>query len=318
MTKETAPFRSAILQSGQISYRIAPRPSGRLAWNALTAALNCTSPTNNLTCVRAASATLIKSIIEQRSLAFNPFADNVTYPANAAANRQAGKFAAVPILAGTNAQEGRVFQYGQTNLTAFLANTFGATTPQITPTIQANFPVGTTAGTNTPYDVISAIYTLAAFQCGAGLMMNETAAQGVPTWRYFYDAEFPNWSPLNGTLGIYHSSEIALAFGTYPGGPVNPVTSAPSGLIPTNLAPTAQEAALSSFMNAAWANFAKNPTAGPGWNKLGTFGGQDVGVLGASGSSGVTVVTEDAIGDEQCAQFLPAFRYTQGPVYGLA
>ena len=271
-----------------------------------------------MTCVRAAPATLIKSIIEQRSLAFNPYPDNVTYPTNGAANRQARQFAAVPILAGTDAQEGRVFQYGQTNLTAYLVNNFGATTPQIIPTVQANFPIGTTIGTNTSYDVISAIHTLAAFQCGAGLFMNETAAQGVPTWRYFYDAQFPNTSPLNGTLGIYHSSEIVIAFGTYSGGPVNPVTSAPSGLLPTNLQPTAQQAALSSYMNTAWATFAKNPYAGPGWNRLGTFAGQDVGVLGTAGSSGVTVRTANDIGDAKCQQFLPAFRFTQGPVYGLA
>ena len=92
-----------------------------------------------------------------------------------------------------------------------------------------------------------------------------------------------------GGAGVYHSAEILQVFQSYPGGPISNVTAAPLGLQPTNIGPTAQQAALSSYMNAAWAAFAKNPQGGPGWNKLGTFNGVDVGVLGANGSSGVTV-----------------------------
>lgn len=206
-------------------------------------------------------------------LAFNPYQNIVTYPANGAANPQAGNLAAEPILAGKDAQEGRVFQYGQTNLTAFLAVSFGATTPQIIPAIQANFPVGTTPGINTSYEAISAIYTLAAFQWRRPLHERKLLTQGVPTWRYFYNAQFPKLvttRPWDFTTLRRFPLRLARSQGV----PVNPVTLAPTGLIPTNLQPIAQEAALSSFMNAAGANFAKNPTAGPGWDKLGTYGGQ--------------------------------------------
>ena len=234
-------------------------------------------------------------------------------------------------MGGTNAQEGRVFEYGQTNLTKFLNSQFGVTVPNLVPIIEAAFPVGSTVGVNDSYDIISATDTLFNFQCGQALWANETAAQGVPVWRYFFDAAFPNWSPLSGLLGIYHSSELPLVFGSqsastplllhlliktaYPGGPVVPLTSGPSGLIPTNLPPTAQQEALSSFMNGAWAKFAKNPMAGPGWNALGTFGGVDIGALGSNGSSGVTVISE-AI-DTQCPIFFPAFRAVTGDYYGL-
>jgi carboxylesterase type B len=62
-------------------------------------------------------------------------------------------------------------------------------------------------------------------------------------------------------LGVYHSSEIPLVFGTYP-----------------RVNDTKEEIQLSRFMQHAWACFAKNPTAGPGWKLypnigvLGTFG----------------------------------------------
>ena len=58
---------------------------------------------------------------------------------------------------------------------------------------------------------------------------------------------------------------------------------------------TAQEVALSQFMQSAWADFATNPVNGPGWNEVGTFGGDDFGVLGMDGSSGVTVLPRSEV-----------------------
>ena len=69
-------------------------------------------------------------------------------------------------------------------------------------------------------------------------------------------------------------------------------------------------------MNTAWATFAKNPMAGPGWNALGTFGDQNLGILGGDGSSGVTVVNQTSV-DAQCQLLLPAFQAIDGNVFGL-
>lgn len=78
------------------------------AWNTLSAALDCPgSYESDLACVRAANATLIQQIIDQQSLVFNPVADNVTYMAYPAQQRLNGDIAFVPVMGGTNAQEGR-------------------------------------------------------------------------------------------------------------------------------------------------------------------------------------------------------------------
>lgn len=76
---------------------------------------------------------------------------------------------------------------------------------------------------------------------------------------------------------------------------------------------TAQQEALSKYMRGAWAHFAKNPIAGPGWNAVGTggkfLGGApdlDVGVLGANGSAGVTVIRESDV-DYRCPLFYPLY-----------
>lgn len=102
------PFRGAILQSGQYSYRVSRTPPNPRAWDQLSAALGC--PGNygsNLTCLRAANATEIQNTIEQQILTFNPIPDNVTLVSSPALRRLSGNIAYVPTMSGTTAQEGR-------------------------------------------------------------------------------------------------------------------------------------------------------------------------------------------------------------------
>lgn len=192
--------------------------------------------------------------------------------------------------------------------------------PEIIPAILEAYPTGNissqVAGGNSQYDRISEVATLLAFQCGMALLANQTTHSDIPVWRYYYNATFPNISPLSGELGVYHSSEISLVWGTYPGGPVFATPASAQGLLPQNLPATAQQAALSQYMNAAWANFAKDPHAGPGWNALGTFNYTDLAVLGANGSSGATLISRQEV-DAQCHLLLPVFKTLSGPAYGL-
>ncbi|KAH7396267.1 Alpha/Beta hydrolase protein, partial [Pyrenochaeta sp. MPI-SDFR-AT-0127] len=246
------PFRAAILQSGQYSYRAAPTTSSIPAWNNLTAELSCPGTySSNLTCVRAANATTIQNIINVNSLVFSPIADNITLVSNPAARRLSGNISHIPVLGGTNAQEGRIFMIGQSNVTAYLQATFGAVASALIPTIEAAYPIGKN-GLNNGYDVISQIFTDIAFQCPQALWANATASIGIPTWRYYFNASFTNTQGFSG-LGAYHASEIPLVFRTYRAANT-----------------TTQEFALAQFMQGAWARFAKNPLAGPGWNEIGT------------------------------------------------
>ncbi|KAL9068184.1 MAG: hypothetical protein Q9157_006574 [Trypethelium eluteriae] len=300
----TPPFRGAILESGQISYRAAPEAPSTPSWDTLAAMLNCTG-TSNLTCIRAAPATTIKNIIEMQELVFNPVADNVTLVSNPAQMRLSGNIVNIPVLSGTNAQEGRVFEVGQTNVTQYVQTTFGAI-PGLPEQIEAAYPIGQN-GLNSDYDVISQIFTEVEFQCSDALFANATASVGIPSWRYYYNASFPDAQPYN-FLGVYHSSEIPQVFGSYL--LTNPI-----------LGPTVQEYALSSFMNGAWAKFAKDPVGGPGWNAIGTGGSfwlgasdQDLGVLGNQGNtngSGVTVIQESTV-DYRCDLYKPLYEAVSG------
>ena len=130
-------------------------------------------------------------------------------------NRKDGndKFARVPLLIGSNANEGSFY------------NIF-------TPAAEAN-------------------YTDIVFQCPAQLVAEETSAKNDgATWRYYFNAVFQNNKPFNNS-GAFHSSEIAEVFGTY-----------------KQDGASQRQKDISKAMMKAWADFAKNPTQGPGWNAI--------------------------------------------------
>lgn len=318
------PYRAAILQSGQYTYRsVAPTPT-LPTWNVLTAALSCPGNyANNLTCVRAANATTIKQIIEVNILTFGPTLDNVTLVSDPGARRVSGNIANTPVLGGTNAQEGRIFTYSQNNLTAYLQAAFGGTQfASLIPTIIAAYPKNRLNLRN-DYDIIAQIYTEFSFQCPQALWANATAAIGIPTWRYYFNASFVNTQGVP-NLGAYHGSEIQLIFGTY--------------RLPNT---TTQEYALGRSLQSTWARFAKNPYAGPGWNALGTGGAGQIltgtndlitggllidsnttvvrgdwnlgvfGDIGAAKSAGVTVLPQSQF-DSRCALFRPLYEAVVG------
>ena len=260
-TDTKPPFRAAILQSGQVSYGLIhdlyTKTDSTPAWNNMSKLLGCPGKySSDLACIRAASAQDIKKTIETNVLTFYPTADNVTLVSDGAARRMAGNVAEVPILMGTNAEEGRVFVVGQSNTTEFIETSFGAAaTPKLVKAIEDAYAIGT-GNLETPYDQIAQIYTELLFQCPQGLYVNESAKFGVPVWRYYFNSTFSNTQGFPG-LGAYHSSEIPIVFSTYPSENV-----------------TTQEFALSTAMRGAWVRFAKNPIGGPGWNavKTGTEG----------------------------------------------
>ena len=286
------PFRAAIVQSGQISFRASPPPVPYRSWYTLAAALNCTGP-SNLTCVRAAEATTIKDIIERQALSFNPIADNVTLVSDPIARRRDGRIRKIPTMSGTVAEESRVFQIGTTNLTTFFQTTFGSF-PQLWPVLEETY----NASGPGAYDIASAIATDFSFQCPEALYANATATAGIPAWRYYFNASFPNTQVLPG-LGVYHASEIPIVYNTFPAENV-----------------TVQQEALGNYMRGAWADFAKNPEKGPGWVGVGMAGeyagaeeDQDLAVLGDVGDvqgGGATVVRQSEV-DTRCGLFRPVY-----------
>lgn len=219
-------------------------------------------------------------------------------------------------MGGTDSQEGRVFTVGENDTTAFLSGIF-TDQPDLVSAIEAAYPIGS-PGISSSYDQIAQIYTEFAFQCSQALWANDTASVNIPTWRYYFNASFTNTQGYP-NLGVYHSSEISIVFGTYP-----------------KENATTQEVALSHAMQSAWARFAKNPMGGPGWNEVSTGtagqvlvgaydyqiggvytdaqgnvleGAWDLGLFGNRGdamASGITVIPQQEV-DYRCGFWVPVY-----------
>ncbi|KAK5054509.1 hypothetical protein LTR84_001400 [Exophiala bonariae] len=273
------PFRAGVLQSGSSVVKIPPGTlnDDATAWTGLLEHLNCSNTPDSgiLACVRAVPATALKEITETNAILFgDAVLDNFTvleYPAEA---WTMGKVAKVPILIGSTADDGSVFTLSAgDNVTAFIEASFGvgsALSQSLGQLYAYNAPA--TAGLTTGQQIIAQIATDATFRCTSGFVANLTSTRlDVPVWQYVFDAVVPSneWEEYPG-LGVYHASEIALIFGTYP-----------------RENSTEAEAALSQSMQKQFADFVKNPERGPGWDQW-----PDVGILSVNGTNAVTTVED--------------------------
>lgn len=178
---QNPPFRAAILQSGQYSFLTPGLVDSTPTWLALTAILGCSDPVSNLTCVRSVPAENLTEITEANGLIFYPTSDNVTLLSHPAAARADGNIARVPVLEGTNAQEGTLFAAAQDNLTEFLNQWFGAFPPEAIEAVRLAYPLQG----RTENEVIAEIFGEIFFLCPQSLHANVTAEAGVPAWRYW-------------------------------------------------------------------------------------------------------------------------------------
>lgn len=262
--------------------------NGTNSWETLIAALNC-STADEIACARAAPASTIKSIIEHGALSFGPVVDGTTRAENVTEAIVSGTAADIPILIGSNANEGSAFAAAYGNLSTFLAVAFPSAPAAYLEEVTAAYPRSIYP---TDLDIISQINTEVTFQCAAATIANLTTARGLPVYRYYYNGTFPNTQPFPGA-GAFHSSEISEVFGTY-----------------NKTGATTQEITLSNYMKTAWANFAKNPEAQPqpSWPRIGSTS-KDLLTLQSSGRGGGPAVVQYNL-DFRCQLYAPVYQAT--------
>jgi carboxylesterase type B len=275
------------MQSGDSSINDRADDSGT-SWKRLVELASCAHSRDTLRCMRRLPALRIKEILERDALSFGPVHDGVTYAAHPQRRRLNSTeakplIARVPLMIGSNARDAwPLVSAGLNNTEAYLRASFPSFTEGQREELLSAYPISASSGIRSPSEQIAVIATEYGFQCPSKLIADATSDIGVPAWRYYFNASFPNTQIFPGS-GAYHSSEIGLVFGTYrqPGA-------------------TAFQGEMSRFMQKAWADFAKDPATGPGWG-----GVTDVGVLGAWGGNGpkpVVTVDEEVV-DSRCALF---------------
>ncbi|KIW14280.1 hypothetical protein PV08_07062 [Exophiala spinifera] len=279
---ENPPFVAAIMESGQITF-YPNTPNATAPWKNMVARLNCSSAPDVLACVRAIPATEIKSTIEgPGNFAFGPVRDNITFISHSGVARQQRKIAQVPILIGNNFQEGRLFVTAYNSTQQYLERTLPNMNQSFYNRVLTAYPLGS-PGISNEFERAAAIDTDFRFLCPTAQVANYSSMAGLQTWRYLFNASFPN-TQLFPDAGVYHSSEISEVFGTYPRGDV-----------------TTKQESLSRYMQKAWADFAKNPTGGPGWKAV-----PNVAVLGQSEQEIEQNMPGTTI-DNICALYMPLY-----------
>ncbi|KAF2035410.1 liver carboxylesterase 1 precursor [Setomelanomma holmii] len=262
------PFSSAILESQNAVLT----GNGLENYKQVLNNFNCA----DIVCLRKVSATDIKSYIESQSLAFPPVNGDGTAVSDVRASITSRKWANVPAMLGSNLNEARVFLavLGLSDGTTALNTVFdqlNITSDAVKNTIISQYAA---QGITDVLELLDRIVTDLVFTCTTSSLANYLALAGYTTYRYRYDGVFSTVSTFP-NAGAYHTAEIPEVFGTYP-------LSNQFGTA------TQQQIDLSAFMQKTWANFAKNPSGGVGWPEVLSFG-NELGVLGYSGSSGLTV-----------------------------
>jgi carboxylesterase type B len=188
------PFRAAILQSGDAtSLRANTTGTGQSPFSILAGALGCQGDV--LACVRSAPLEKIKDIVETQNLAFRPVVDDTTFVNTAIGVRKGSDASTIPMIIGSNAQEGRTFlaaQYGGStksapDITQVLTTVFKTASNNMLSTMDSQirnaYAYGVGKEYATDFDAASAILTDVAFTCPTSLAANLSAASGAPTWR---------------------------------------------------------------------------------------------------------------------------------------
>lgn len=277
---DPVPFRGAILQSGGASETLVNTTG---AWLNATRLANCTG-SDALECMRALPVNKLKTTVEKAALDFGPIPDGgVTYSDHSRRDRLASKsdtslVARVPMLWGSTSGEGRFEALLGLDLKTALPLMIPGTTanPVLLKVLNMIYPIGS-PDISDDFDQVTKILTDFGSLCPTKFITDDSISVEIPTWRYLYNASFPNSEIFEGS-GSYHGSDLDMVFGTYDKKNATPF-----------------QKVLSRDMQEAWARFVKYPKGGPGWDPA-----PKIGVLGGSAGDETLEVVESARVDFRC------------------
>jgi len=211
-------FARAIAESG-CTQGFRARPLAQAQGAELAAAAGCPNPGDQLACLRAVPADrLIATAAARTDLSWQPATGTPTLPTTTVSALQTGKFAQVPILIGTNHNEGGIFvtpsydsstsRLSANRYVSALSTQFGAPAASA---VAATYPLSTYGS---PGAALAAAVGDGRFSCPA-LNAADLLSRSVPTFAYEFDDEQApqrfSFTPAF-PLGAYHTAEIQYVF----------------------------------------------------------------------------------------------------------
>ncbi len=185
----------------------------------LANALSCTTSGSIMSCLRAASVTDVLTALPLRPADFGPVGeswsptiDGVTLPTSPLDAVNVGRFAKVPLIMGTNLNEGDLFDYlyqsatgapmSSSDLRTLLGSVFGST---VIDQIAAQYPVDTNSET-----AFSRIITDGFFTCATRRFVRAYSAAGGSAYLYHFTYPYEVVAIPNVTAS--HSYEVPFVF----------------------------------------------------------------------------------------------------------
>lgn len=263
-------FHKAIVQSGPCSRSPLVPPSREVAFArgaAFAEEMGCGDGPGRLACLRSLPVDRLLGSATHSftspNATWTPVVDGVVLTDTPEGALRAGASADVPILLGSNSEEGGtfvvLFDYaaGRVPTAESVAASVREVYPEDADAILATYPV---AAYPTPADALSAVWTDSLFACPTVVTADAARAGGARVWQYrFTDAPLAPSGPL--LPGAFHAADVPYLFSRLGGIPVPWTGSA---------------AALADRMKRTWATFAHtgdpNGPGLPAWPDSGASG----------------------------------------------
>ncbi|KIJ27258.1 hypothetical protein M422DRAFT_55139 [Sphaerobolus stellatus SS14] len=240
-------IRAAVMQSADTN-----QPMWGLN-NQITAIANnfsCPTGQGELDCLRKVSAVDLQTVLLATGNQFQPVTDNITIFKDYVKQTRQKTVASIPLLIGTNKDEGTLIVQGEPTATderAYITSNnlnlpWASPTDllKIYPVPSAEFPAALNA--------TAGMWRDAHMLCLASNLGRErTNVLKQPVWRYRFDLLANNLNSQGTSIGVFHGEDIRFVMGTTS----LIVQSAP--FIPV----TPFEQAVSDLMVTAWTNFVK-------------------------------------------------------------
>jgi para-nitrobenzyl esterase len=222
-------FHRALMQSGVASARWTSAAEAHAQGEALTAALGCTDPVQLLACIRGKSRDAVlralptgtDEVVETRRGRWGPVVDGLEIPAQPRDLYASGSFTRVPVIVGTNRDEGwvfvdRSFPAGLTaeEYEAAVTREFGADAPAI---LMAYPP----ADFASPKEALASLVGDVEYVCEARRIARAIERTHTPVYQYSFEYEVDGVAPDR----VIHGLESNLVFGNNFGLPSNYVLS---------------------------------------------------------------------------------------------
>ena len=211
-------FARAIVESGSCAIPVPDAAAGNAQATRLATALGCSgSDSAQLTCMRGKSAKDVVSILPLKpeilfgaGEQWSPIAEGHDVPGQPIALLKSGTFTKVPLLIGTNHDEGAIFFLfgGKISTDAQYKTALEQTyTTAGGDSIYAKYPSASFAS---PQKALETVIADATFVCPARRLARASAAATQPTFRYEFERA-P--TTMVGNLGSTHSMELPFVFG---------------------------------------------------------------------------------------------------------